>query len=252
MAVTQDFMELHDSQRMRTVGTILLRPTSGAAEPEAYEDLVIQSLSELEIGVRYRTARDNLAVRTPEGKVLLSGLDGAHPVAVDMGSENATREVIDHAQQAGAGRPPADPSVAYRVRFTLTTPSLTTAGKKAGISTKVDQLVLEVHPEWAPIAAARFYMLVQQQFFIGSRFYSTIPGFITQFGLPANPQTEVECIFTHTRQRWSVPIPDDPVLQKNTAGRVAFVTTGPNTRTSALFVSLADNSIPGVRQNCEA
>lgn len=239
VGITQDFMELHDSERMRAVGTRLLKPMPSREGAANFEETIIQSLSELEIGVHYRTVRDNLAVRTTEGKIMLSGLDGAHPVAVDMGSKNAISEVMDHAHQAGAGRPPADLSAVYRVRFTLTTPSLTNAGKKAGVGTTETDLVLEVHPEWAPIGAARFLMLVQQQFFIGSRFYSTIPGFITQFGLPADPQADAQ---------WSVPIADDRVLQKNTAGRVAFVATGPNTRTAALFISLSDNSVPGVRQ----
>ena len=54
-----------------------------------------------------------------------------------------------------------------------------------------------------------------------------------QFGLPADPQLG---------QAWSSQLlPDDPVRHPNRRGTVAFASAGPNTRTTQLFINLADN-----------
>jgi cyclophilin family peptidyl-prolyl cis-trans isomerase len=46
---------------------------------------------------------------------------------------------------------------------------------------KVDSFVITVHPEWAPLGAARFKELVDNSdFFQGVRFFRTIKGFMTQ------------------------------------------------------------------------
>lgn len=132
-----------------------------------------------------------------------------------------------------------DNTAAYYVRITLTTPSMTSADKKAGKSTTHTEVLLEVHPEWAPFGAARFRMLVENQFFVGSSFHCAIPGFILQFGLHADPQTGYQ---------WRMPIADEDeavLRQSNTEGTVAFVSTGPNTRCCALVVNMCDNSKPG-------
>lgn len=41
-----------------------------------------------------------------------------------------------------------------------------------------------VHPEWAPLGAARFKELADSDFFNSIRFFRTISGFMTQFGIP--------------------------------------------------------------------
>eukprot|EP00656_Telonema_subtile_P000752 TRINITY_DN10362_c0_g1_i6.p1 TRINITY_DN10362_c0_g1~~TRINITY_DN10362_c0_g1_i6.p1 ORF type:complete len:239 (+),score=50.25 TRINITY_DN10362_c0_g1_i6:53-769(+) len=48
--------------------------------------------------------------------------------------------------------------------------------------------VVEVHPEWAPNAAARFKELLDSDFFKGNRFFRVIPGQIAQFGINGNPE----------------------------------------------------------------
>jgi len=94
-------------------------------------------------------------------------------------------------------------------------------------------VALVVHRSWAPQGADRFYALVHSGFYDGARFFRVVRGFVVQFGLPADPQLG---------RAWSSqPIPDDPVRRPNRRGTVAFASAGPNTRTTQLFINLADN-----------
>jgi peptidyl-prolyl cis-trans isomerase A (cyclophilin A) len=90
-----------------------------------------------------------------------------------------------------------------------------------------------VHRSWAPHGVDRFYALVHGGFYDGARFFRVVRGFVVQFGLPADPQLG--------RVWSSQAIPDDPVRQPNRRGTVAFASAGPNTRTTQLFINLADN-----------
>ena len=94
--------------------------------------------------------------------------------------------------------------------------------------------LIEVHRDWAPRGADRFYNLVRTRFFDNSRFYRVRPGFIAQFGIPGERQIAA----AWREQR----IPDDPVLQSNTRGSIAYAMTGPNTRTTQLYINIGDNS----------
>jgi peptidyl-prolyl cis-trans isomerase A (cyclophilin A) len=40
-----------------------------------------------------------------------------------------------------------------------------------------------VHPDWAPLGAARMKELVDQDFFSGIRFFRVIQNFMAQFGI---------------------------------------------------------------------
>lgn len=88
--------------------------------------------------------------------------------------------------------------------------------------------------EWAPHGVDRFYALVRSGFFNDSRFFRVRAGFIAQFGIAGDPA--IANIWRDQR------IPDDPVRQSNKRGTVAFAMTGPNTRTTQLFINLADNT----------
>jgi cyclophilin family peptidyl-prolyl cis-trans isomerase len=93
---------------------------------------------------------------------------------------------------------------------------------------------IEVHRSWAPHGADRFYNLTRAKFFDDSRFFRVRAGYIAQFGIPGDPA------LAGTWQNQTVP--DDPVQQSNTRGSVAFAMTGPGTRTTQLYINLADNS----------
>ena len=105
---------------------------------------------------------------------------------------------------------------------------------KARIQTTQGDFVIEAHRDWAPVGVDRFHNLVRAGFFDDSRFYRIRAGFIAQFGLPGNPQIT---------QVWKDrTLPDDPVQQSNKRGFVAYAMTGPNTRTTQLYINTADNS----------
>ncbi|MGH7995110.1 MAG: peptidylprolyl isomerase [Opitutaceae bacterium] len=85
----------------------------------------------------------------------------------------------------------------------------------------------------APFGADRFYNLVKSGYFDGDRFFRVVPGFVVQFGLSGDPARTLA---------WQVPIKDDPVKRSNVRGSLAFAATAePNSRTTQLFISLADN-----------
>jgi peptidyl-prolyl cis-trans isomerase A (cyclophilin A) len=87
---------------------------------------------------------------------------------------------------------------------------------------------------WAPLGADRFYDLVRAGYYDGVRFFRVVPGFVVQFGI--HPQPAVA-------QAWqNADIQDDPVKHPNTQWTVTFATAGPNTRTTQVFINLADNS----------
>src|SRR5215475_2578494 len=95
-------------------------------------------------------------------------------------------------------------------------------------------IVITVHREWAPNGADRFYNLVKNGFYDDVRFFRVIEGFMVQFGIHGNPAIS---------SAWrGANIKDDPVKQSNKRGFVTFATAGPNTRTTQLFINLADNA----------
>lgn len=93
--------------------------------------------------------------------------------------------------------------------------------------------VVEVHKDWAPKGAERFWKLLSMRFFNDTRFFRVRPNFIVQFGLSGDPQT--------TSLLNAMPIQDDPVKQKNARGMISFAQAGKNTRRTQVFVNLKDN-----------
>lgn len=105
---------------------------------------------------------------------------------------------------------------------------------KARFTTTAGIFVVEVHRDWAPLGADRFYNLVRRGFFTNASFFRVVPGFVVQFGLNANPAIN---------KAWhDANIQDDAVKQSNKRGALVFATAGPNTRTTQLFINLADNA----------
>jgi peptidyl-prolyl cis-trans isomerase A (cyclophilin A) len=106
---------------------------------------------------------------------------------------------------------------------------------KAQFTTTKGDIVIEVHREWAPLGADRFYNLVKNGFFTNAAFFRVLPGFMAQFGMSANPAVS---------KAWeNANLKDDPVTQSNKRGMVTFAKTSlPNSRSTQLFINFGDNA----------
>jgi peptidyl-prolyl cis-trans isomerase A (cyclophilin A) len=107
----------------------------------------------------------------------------------------------------------------YRVRFT---------------TTKGD-FVIEVNRAWAPLGADRFYNLVRNHFYDNASLFRVVPGFVVQWGIPANAAVA---------KAWAnANIKDEPVKQSNKRGTITYAKSSlPNSRSTQVFINLGDNS----------
>jgi peptidyl-prolyl cis-trans isomerase A (cyclophilin A) len=121
----------------------------------------------------------------------------------------------------------------------LTNPAAASASAppvyKAKFVTTKGDFVIEVHKDWAPLGADRFYNLVKMGFYNDTAFFRTVKGFMVQFGINGDPA--VNTAWRPAR------IQDDPTgKQSNTKGMVTFAMGGPNTRTTQVFINYGDNA----------
>lgn len=96
-------------------------------------------------------------------------------------------------------------------------------------------IVINVTRAWAPRGAERLHALASEHFFDGAAFFRVVPHFVVQFGLAAAPERNMRYA--------DAPIPDDAVHSSNRRGTLSFAATSqPNSRTTQLFINLADNA----------
>lgn len=122
----------------------------------------------------------------------------------------------------------------------LTDPDRVEAGVRApdstdvGFETSQGRFVVRVHRAWAPRGADRFYALVRSRFFDGQRFFRVRRGFIAQFGLSGDP-----AVIAAWKGRTLI---DDSARVSNRRGTLAYAFVTANTRSTQIFINLADNS----------
>ena len=105
---------------------------------------------------------------------------------------------------------------------------------QVSLETSAGNVLIDVHRRWAPLGADRFYSLVRGGYYNDARIYRVVEGFMAQFGLNGNP---------YVNQVWkSEFLVDDPVIETNSRGRVAFAKGGRHTRTTEVFISYKDNT----------
>lgn len=103
---------------------------------------------------------------------------------------------------------------------------------RASFDTSAGTFIVEVHRDWAPHGADRFYNLVTSGFYDGDRFFRVTP-LMAVWGLNGDPAIA---------KAWlSARIPDDQTHKhSNTKGMVSFFQA--NRRSTQTFINLADNS----------
>lgn len=92
---------------------------------------------------------------------------------------------------------------------------------------------VEVIRNWSPIGADRFHELIKAGFYDGNRFFRIVPGFIVQWGIHGDPSVA---------GKWeNRNIPDDPAGMTNSPATICFATSGPESRTTQVYINLGNN-----------
>ncbi len=95
-------------------------------------------------------------------------------------------------------------------------------------------VVIEVVPDWAPRAAARFRELVLGGYYDDTRFFRVVKGRWAQFGISGDAEVA---------RKWrKATFPDETgPTHSNLRGTVAFAFAVPGGRTTQVFINLDDN-----------
>jgi peptidyl-prolyl cis-trans isomerase A (cyclophilin A) len=172
--------------------------------------------------------------------VALTACSKTQPEPVSGSSAESTSTATSApAASAAAAAPQSSAPVASVLHPDLLDPSKATAKApdlfKAKFTTTKGDFVIEVHRDWSPSGADRFYNLVKMGFYDDTRFFRTVDGFMVQFGISGDPAVAA---------KWQEQsIPDDPVKQSNKRAYVTFAQRGtPNTRSTQVFINYGDNS----------
>ena len=106
---------------------------------------------------------------------------------------------------------------------------------RARFETSKGRFEIEVHRDWAPLAADRFFNLVKYGFYDGTRFFRVRPGFVAQWGIHGDP---------FIQRAWrDANLKDEPVKQSNLRGFVSFTNeNSPQSRYTQVFINLRDNA----------
>lgn len=105
--------------------------------------------------------------------------------------------------------------------------------------TSKGDIVVEVHRDWSPHGAARFYDAVKAGFYDDCRFFRVVPNFMVQWGINGDPKVQ---------DKWrDANITDDRPAgankKSNKRGFITYAKSGrPNSRTTQLFINFKDNS----------
>src|SRR5262245_11969618 len=97
------------------------------------------------------------------------------------------------------------------------------------LETSKGAIVIEVHRDWSPHGADRFYNLVRAGYYDDARFFRIRQGTWAQFGVNGDPK-----ISNVWRAR---TIPDDPRRESNVRGTVVYAFAVANGRTTQIFIN---------------
>ena len=161
---------------------------------------------------------------------LIYGIAAAVLASLMLGGCSSQPEKAKEAAKKEAAPAPAPPAAEPKAEEKKAEPS--DKVYKVKFTTTKGVFIVEVHRDWAPLGAQRFYELVKDGYYDESGFFRVVPNFVIQFGLAADPKMT---------KKWDKPIKDDPVIRTNALGSITFATAGPNTRTTQVFINLRSN-----------
>jgi peptidyl-prolyl cis-trans isomerase A (cyclophilin A) len=143
----------------------------------------------------------------------------------------ASKSATSKGTSSKTGTPAARPSLMNPASLRAKAPDVF----QAQFTTTKGDFVVEVHREWSPHGADRFYNLVKAGFFDGVAFYRVHPGFMVQFGISPKPAIS---------KAWdNANIPDDPVVGSNKRGFITYaMSSNPNSRSTQVFINFKDNA----------
>jgi len=97
------------------------------------------------------------------------------------------------------------------------------------------EFLMNIHREWSPNGADRFYNMVKVGYFRDTCIFRAVEGFMFQFGVHGDPEVSAA---------WGeATIKDDPKSShSNLPGTITFAKSGaPHSRSVQLFINLGDN-----------
>ena len=102
------------------------------------------------------------------------------------------------------------------------------------LDTTKGAIAIDMHRDWSPLGADRFYNLVRTGYYDQVRFHRVAKDKWAQFGINGAPAIA---------KAWrGTTFPDDPFVQSNVRGTVAFAFAVKDGRTTQVFINLIDNS----------
>ena len=104
---------------------------------------------------------------------------------------------------------------------------------QAVFTTTKGDFTIEVYREWSPLGADRLYQLLKTGFYNNNCLFRVQKPFVVQFGIGDDKEVN---------HFWDkLPVKDEPVKAQNLKGTISYARDGANSRTTQLFINLADN-----------
>lgn len=104
---------------------------------------------------------------------------------------------------------------------------------QAVFTTTKGDFTIEVYRDWSPLGADRLYQLLKSGFYNDNCLFRVQKPFVVQFGI--GDYKEVNYFWD------KLPLKDEPVKTQNLKGTISYARDGANSRTTQLFINLADN-----------
>jgi peptidyl-prolyl cis-trans isomerase A (cyclophilin A) len=182
-----------------------------------------------------QAAQPGTQTATPPGTEQTQGAQTPTPTGQTAGAGGAT------GADAGRTTPPAATPPATGQATPPTPPVEGQPTMTVVLETTKGNIELGIHRDWSPLGADHFIELVKAGFYDGAPWFRVMEGFVAQCGVAADPKMNTTWM--------DKTIADEPLVQGNKLGYVAFGKTGmPNSRSTHFFINLADNSASLDRQ----